>query len=50
MHGYEKSIAVSPAGGATLTFVADYGGSFPVHVHERNGTMLQVAVLEVHPR
>ena len=50
VHGYEKSFEISPTGKVTLTFVAQYAGSFPIHVHERNGTMLQVAVLEVHPR
>ena len=50
VHGYEKSIGISPAGTVSLTFVARYAGSFPIHVHERNGTMLQVAVLEVQPR
>ena len=50
VHGYEKSVAINPAGKVTLTFVARYAGNFPIHVHERNGTMLQLAVLEVQPR
>lgn len=50
VHGYEKSIEVSPTGRVTLTFIARYAGSFPIHVHERNGMMLQVAMLDVQPR
>jgi len=50
VHGYEKSIKLRPAGKVTLTFVAQDVGSFPVHLHERDGLMLQLAVLEVQPR
>ena len=50
VHGYEKSVDLSPAGKVALTLVAKDAGSFPIHVHESNGSMLQVAVLQVQPR
>jgi FtsP/CotA-like multicopper oxidase with cupredoxin domain len=50
VHGYEKSIALTPGGNATLTFVADSPGRFPVHLHDPDGAMHGLAVLEVQPR
>jgi hypothetical protein len=50
VHGDEKSVGIGPERVSTLTFVVDHAGSFPIHVHERDGTMLQLAVLEVQPR
>jgi hypothetical protein len=50
VHGYEKSINLAPGGNVTLTFVADSSGRFPVHLHDPDGTMHGLAVLEVLPR
>lgn len=50
VHGYEKSIDLAPGGNVTLTFVADSSGRFPVHLHDPDGAMHGLAVLEVLPQ
>lgn len=50
VHGYEKSVDLAPGANVTLTFVADSSGRFPVHLHDPDGAMHGLAVLEVLPQ
>ena len=50
IHGYQKSIDVAPGGVATLSFVANVAGRFPVDLHGRDGRHLDITALEVQPR
>jgi len=50
VHGYEKKITLKPGGETALTFVAADAGMFPVHLHEGDGSMVALAILEVQPK
>jgi hypothetical protein len=50
IHGYGKKIDVAPGSVATLSFVANLAGRFPVDLHGRDGRHLEVSALEVQPR
>ena len=50
IHGYQKKVDVAPGHVATLSFVANIAGRFPVDLHGRDGRHLDVTALEVQPR
>jgi len=50
IHGYGKKIEVAPGTVATLAFVANIAGRFPVDLHGRDGRHIDVTALEVQPR
>jgi heme/copper-type cytochrome/quinol oxidase subunit 2 len=50
IHGYQKKIEVTPGQVATLSFVANIAGRFPVDLHGRDGRHVDVTALEVQPR
>jgi hypothetical protein len=50
IHGYGKKIEVAPGSVATLAFVANIAGRFPVDLHGRDGRHIDVTALEVQPR
>jgi hypothetical protein len=50
VHLYEKKVTLKPEGEVTLTFSATDAGMFPVHLHDADGTMTHLAMLEVHPQ
>jgi len=50
IHGYQRKIDVAPGSVATLSFVANIAGRFPVDLHARDGRHLDVTALEVQPR
>lgn len=50
IHGYGKQIEVAPGSVATLAFVANIAGRFPVDLHGRDGRHIDVTALEVQPR
>jgi len=49
IHGYDVQIGLKPGEDVSLSFLANLPGSFPVHVHDPDGSMRQVARLEVQP-
>jgi hypothetical protein len=50
VHVYEKKIVLKPGGEVTLTFSAENAGLFPIHLHDPDGSMYPLAMLEVQPR
>ena len=50
VHGYEKAVGLKPGAEVTLTLVARDAGRFPVHLHDPDGSMRHLAMLEVRPR
>jgi hypothetical protein len=50
IHGYGKKIDVAPGSVATLSFIANIAGRFPVDLHGRDGRHVDVTALEVQPR
>jgi hypothetical protein len=50
IHGYGKKIDVAPGSVATLSFIANIAGRFPVDLHGRDGHHVDVTALEVQPR
>lgn len=50
VHIYEKQIMLKPGGEVTLTFTATAAGLFPVHLHDPDGTMTHLAMVEVQPK
>jgi len=50
IHGYGKKTEVAPGSVATLAFVANIAGRFPVDLHSRDGRHIEVTALEVQPR
>jgi hypothetical protein len=50
VHGYEKKIVLAPSGEVQLTFVAADPGTFPIHLHDSDGSMHHLAMLEVQPK
>lgn len=50
LHGYEKVITLKPAHEVELTLVTQYAGLFPIHLHDPDGSMYPLAMLEVQPR
>jgi len=51
VHMYEdRQVDLKPGGEVTLTFRAANPGSFPVHLHDPDGSMHHLAMLEVHPK
>jgi hypothetical protein len=50
VHAVEESaLALKPGGEVNLTFVAKNSGRFAVHLHDPDGSMHHVAMLEVQP-
>jgi FtsP/CotA-like multicopper oxidase with cupredoxin domain len=51
VHGdKERTISLRPGREATLTFTVTDAGRFPVHVHDPDGSMYPLGMLEVQPR
>ena len=51
VHGNEDTkVDLSPGREVTLTFVAADVGRFPVHIHDPDGSMYPLGMLEVQPR
>jgi len=51
VHGYEeRTIALRPEQDAMLTFTVRNAGRFPVHIHDPDGSMYPLGMLEVQPR
>lgn len=50
VHGYEKKVVLQPGAEVSLTFTATQPGVFPVHLHDPDGSMRRLAMLEVQPR
>ena len=51
VHAFEeKAIALKPGGEVRLTFVAKDAGGFPLHLHDPDGSMHHIAMLEVQPK
>lgn len=50
VHGYERNLPLVQGGDVTLTFRASSAGLFPIHLHDMEGTMEHVALLEVQPK
>jgi plastocyanin len=50
VHIYEKRVTLKPGGEVTLTFTATAVGLFPVHLHDPDGSMSHLAMLEVRPK
>lgn len=51
IHGREeRTIELTSSADAKLSFVADTAGLFPVHLHDRDGSMHPLAMLEIQPR
>jgi len=46
----EQKIVLNPHSEVKLTFVAAEAGLFPVHLHDPDGAMRHLAMLEVQPR
>jgi hypothetical protein len=46
----EKAVALKPGGEVRLTFVAKDAGGFAVHLHDPDGSMHHIAILEVQPK
>jgi FtsP/CotA-like multicopper oxidase with cupredoxin domain len=50
IHGYGKTVAVTPGSESSVSFVATRAGRFPIDLHARDGRHLEVTALEVLPR
>lgn len=51
VHGnVDRKVEVWPGREATLTFTATDAGRFPVHIHDPDGSMYPLGMLEVQPR
>lgn len=50
IHGYNKELRLSANQKASLEFVADHAGRYPVHVHGKDGSHTELATLNVDPR
>jgi hypothetical protein len=50
IHIYEKKIALKPGSDVILTFTANSAGLFPVHLHDPDGSMRHLGLLEVQPK
>lgn len=50
VHAYKKEVVLRPDGEVTLTLTTHHAGRYPVHLHGEDGSHLEVAALEVHPR
>lgn len=50
VHAYQKEVVLRPDGEVTLTLTTPHAGRYPVHLHGEDGSHLEVAALEVHPR
>lgn len=51
VHGdEERTVALRPGRETTLTFMVRNAGRFPVHVHDPDGSMFPLGMLEVQPR
>jgi hypothetical protein len=46
----EKAVALKPGGEVRLSFVAKDAGGFAVHLHDPDGSMHHIAILEVQPK
>jgi hypothetical protein len=50
VHVYEQKVSLKAGGEVTLTFTATSAGVFPVHLHDPDGSMSHLAMLEVDPK
>lgn len=50
VHGYRKEAKVQPGTTATLSFVANMTGRFPIDLHASDGEHVEVTALEVMPK
>ena len=50
VHGYKKEVEVEPGTTATLSFIAEHTGRFPIDLHGSDGAHVEVTALEVMPR
>ena len=51
VHAYEEEkIELKPGGEVRLTFLAKGAGRFAIHLHDPDGSMHHLAILEVQPR
>ena len=44
VHGYDKTLHVSPGGSAQVSFVADQGGLFEIETHETAKLVVKLQV------
>lgn len=50
IHGYEKRVVLEPGVEVSLSFRATDAGLFAIHLHDPDGSMHGLAILEVQPR